>query len=311
MELIPLGTAAGKPVHARHLPSMALLTHGKIVLFDCGEGAQFQMRQARLRTSRIDTVCITHLHGDHFYGLPGLISTMTLDNRQRPLTIIAPAELPDILDRLPGTRPSERPFDVQFIRLSEKSPEEALKTDRYTIYTRPLDHRTITYGYRIQLAASPCRLDGDRAKLLGVTEPADFKALKHGQVVTTASGRIIRPEEVLSHPKPAPSFAYVTDTRPCPGGIELAENITLLVHEATYLHELLRKAISTKHTTALEAGELAREAGAQALMVFHYSSRYADPSVLAEEARTVFANSDYARELESYPISIQGQGSKE
>ena len=120
MVLIPLGTTAGKPLHARHLPSVALVINGRIVLFDCGEATQFQLLQARLRTSRIDTICITHLHGDHYYGLPGLISTMALDNRQRSLTIIGPSQLHAILDKLPGTRPSERGFDIQFVRIERR-----------------------------------------------------------------------------------------------------------------------------------------------------------------------------------------------
>ena len=307
MVLIPLGTTAGKPLHARHLPSVALVINGRIVLFDCGEATQFQLLQARLRTSRIDTICITHLHGDHYYGLPGLISTMALDNRQRSLTIIGPSQLHAILDKLPGTRPSERGFDIQFVGLSEDNCDQVLTTDQYVINVQPLDHRIATFGYRLQLAPSPPQLDGTRARALGIKEPAEFKALKQGQAVTITNGRTIHPKEVLGRPKPLASFAYVTDTRPCLGGLKLADDVTFLVHEATYLHDLLPKAISTKHTTALEAGHLANRAGAQALLLFHYSSRYSDPSVLAAEAKTVFANSDYARELESYSIEHEAQ----
>ena len=305
MELIPLGTAAGKPLHGRHLPSMALVMNGRILLFDCGEAAQFQMRQARLRTSRVETICITHLHGDHFYGLPGLITTMALNNRRRPLTIIAPEELSGILDQLPGTRATERSFDIELISLSGESCGLVFQSDLYSISSRPLDHRTDTFGYRLDQLAGPPSLDGSRAQALGVAESAEFRALSQGQAITTARGRTVRPEEVVSRPKPAPSFAYVSDTRPCQGGMELARSVTLLVHEATYLHHLLLKAKSTKHSTALEAAELARKAGAQALVVCHYSSRYSDPSVLAKEARTAFAHSDWARELERYPIEIK------
>ncbi|MDE2731678.1 MAG: ribonuclease Z [Bacteroidota bacterium] len=307
MEFIPLGTAAGKPLHGRHLPSMALVMSGRIVLFDCGEAAQLQMHKVRLRTSRVETICITHLHGDHFYGLPGLISTMALNNRHRPLTIIAPAELRGILEHLPGTRSHERSFDIELIPLTDGTHGQVFQSDRYTLLTSPLEHRTDTFGYRLEQAADPPGLDGARAQALGVSEPAEFRALSQGHRVTTAPGRTIKPEEVLRSPQPAPSFAYVSDTRPCPGGLELARRATLLVHEATYLHNLLPKAISTKHSTALEAAELAREADAQALVVCHYSSRYQDPSVLADEARTAFAHSDWARELERYPVAVHSR----
>ena len=302
MELIPLGTAAGKPIHGRHLPSMALVINGRIILFDCGEAAQFQLLQARLRSSRIDVICITHLHGDHFYGLPGLISTMALNDRQHPLTIIGPEDLAGILDQLPGTRANERSYDIRFIGLSGEGMNEALRTENYFIKTRPLEHRTVTFGYRVQLVAGRERLDGNRAKSLGIKEPEEFRALKQGRAVTMASGRTIHPEDVSSSPKPTASIAYVSDTRPCVGGLELAQDVSLLIHEATYLHKLLHKAKITKHTTAIEAADLAKKAGARNLLLTHYSSRYPNPDILAAEAKTVFENSDIARELEIYPI---------
>lgn len=302
MELIPLGTAAGKPTHGRHLPSMALVINGRIILFDCGEAAQFQLLRARLRSSRIDVVCITHLHGDHFYGLPGLISTMALNDRQRPLTIIGPNDLAGILKQLPGTRSNERSYNIRFIGLSGAGMNEALRTENYCIRTRPLEHRTVTFGYRVQMAADRERLYGNRAKSLGITEPEQFIALKRGRAVTTVSGRIVHPEEVSGTPQPTASIAYVSDTRPCLGGLELAQDATLLIHEATYLHALLHKARTTKHTTAIEAAELAKKAGVGNLLLTHFSSRYPNPDILAAEAKTIFENSDFARELEIYPV---------
>ena len=305
MVLIPLGTAAGKPMYGRHLPAMALVLEGRIVLFDCGEATQFQMRKARLRTSRVDVICITHLHGDHFYGLPGLITTMALDNRQKPLTIIAPDDLSGILDMLPGTRPHERSFEIRFKGMNNDCDQAHFDLEGFTVTARPLEHRTLTFGYRLEAFLRPGRLDGHRARALGVQETEDFMSLAQGKAITIANGRTIRPEEVQTISQPPVVLAYVTDTRPCTGGLELARGATLLVHEATYLHELLPKAISTRHTTALEGAELAKEAGAQALLVFHSSSRYADTEVLAVEARSVFPRSDVAQELKRYRVEHQ------
>lgn len=307
-EIIPLGTASAIPTRNRHLSSTALVRGRDTLLFDCGEGTQMQLIHAGLRHSRISAIFITHLHGDHFFGLLGLLSTLSLLNRENTLILIGPEGLKPFVQSLPGlSETGTLTFPVEFVELPENLEYEiVLETKEYLVEARPVEHRIFTVGYRYQEKPKPGRLNVERANELGVTDFVHYRMLKEGQPVTLENGRTVFPEEVLGETRPGVSFAYVTDTRPCKGGRDLAEQVDLLHHEATFTQDLSERASETGHSTALEAAKIAREAGASKLLISHFSARYTDVTPLIEEARTVFEHTEAAVELSRYRLDSEG-----
>jgi ribonuclease Z len=301
-DIIPLGTASAIPAHGRHLSACALQHEGRILLFDCGEGTQYQLQRAGLRRSRIEAVFITHFHGDHLYGLPGVVTTFALLERTEPLTIVGPKGMSTVLQSLPGLKSDWLPFDVRYVELEEDF-EHALvyETDDFTVEARPLDHRVFAAGFRFETKPRPGRVDAERARALGLAGP-QIGALVRGETVTTDAGRVVRPEEIQGPARPGVSFAYCLDTAPCDGARRLAEGADLVLHDATFGEELRDRAEETGHSTARQAAEIARDAGAKRLLLTHFSARYESPEPLVAEARRVFENTDAAREVETYRL---------
>lgn len=302
-ELIPLGTASAIPAHGRHLSALALQRQGTVLLFDCGEGTQFQLIRAGLKRSRIDAIFVTHFHGDHFYGLMGLLSTMALLHRTEPLTVVAPEGLEAILRALPGLANDGLPFEVRYVEIAEGCEHAIVaETDVYTVEARSLQHRVFTIGYRYQEKPRPGNLDVEKAQALGITDYRHYRDLKAGKAITLADGRTVRPDEVVGPPQPGGSFAYVTDTEPCEAGVTLARAVDVLYHDATFGQDVQHRAVATGHSTARDAAEVARRAGARKLLLGHFSARYQTLDTLVEEARAVFQNTEAAEELKRYVL---------
>ncbi len=302
-EVIPLGTASAIPTRDRHLSSTAVRCDGSMMLFDCGEGTQFRLIQAGLKRSRIDAIFITHLHGDHYFGLMGMLSTLALLKREAPLTLVGPAGIEALMETLPGARADELTFPIDYVALWDDLRHAVVfETDAYTVEARPVDHRVFTVGYRFQEKTRPGRLDVEHARALGVTDYRHYRALKAGQAVTLDDGRLVRPEAVVGPPRPGQAFAYVTDTRPCEAAVTLARDAALLYHEATFGDDLPERAVETGHSTARQAADVARRAQVKKLILGHFSARYKDVSGLVEQARSVFQNTEAAEELKRYKI---------
>ncbi len=301
MELIPLGTSSATIVKERGLSAYALRHRGNVLLFDCGDGTQFRLLRAGIRRHRIRAVFISHLHGDHYLGLFGLLISMSLERRELPLTIAAPDKLSDIIHALPGLHPDQIHFPIEHVRLDEGSAlEEVYQQHGLQVHAQPLDHGEFCLGYRAEGKDNPERIDGELARTLGVDRQEQFQRLAEGQTVEIASGQAISPEQVKR--KTGSVFAYVTDTRPCQAGIDLARNADLLVHEATFSQQDSERASVTGHSTAFEAAQQAKIAGTKKLLLTHFSSRYPDVNLLREEAQAVFPNSDVAQEYCTYPV---------
>jgi ribonuclease Z len=303
--VIPLGTAGAIPTRERHLSAMAVERKGRVMLFDCGEGAQYRLLHAGLNRARVDAVFITHLHGDHLYGLPGLAATIGQLQRTEPMTVVGPVGLQRFLSAAAGVSAQEIPYGLEIVEVDPGAMDGAqtvLEADEWTVEARPLKHRVPAVGYRLEERPRKGRFDPERARELGVTDPRDFGRLHDGETVTTADGATVRPEQVVGPERPGISLAYCTDTRPCDGARRLGGGASLLVHEATFLHELLDQAKKTGHSTAREAAEIARDAGAERLLLTHLSARYEDAAPLVEEARTIFPNTDAAEELRRYTL---------
>jgi ribonuclease Z len=232
-----------------------------------------------------------------------------MQQRENPLVLIAPAPLEEVLALLPGIGTERRPFEIDFRaieshftsgRVYRNAPETSVGTGGFSITAAALDHTVTAYGFRLQADDRPGNLDVEKAVGLGVTEHDDYRALKSGKSVQATDGRIILPPDVVSPPVSGSSFAYVSDSRPCAAATELASEVDLLYHEATFGEDDRERALATGHSTAREAGEVAARASARRLVLGHFSARYPDAEVLADEARAVFPRVESAKELERY-----------
>lgn len=300
-DIIPLGTAAAVPTPDRHLSAVAIERKGRVLLFDCGEGTQVRFLDVGLNRARVDAIFVTHLHGDHWFGLPGLLSTMALLQRTDPVTVVGPVGLHDRLDALAEIR--SLPYPLRTVALPPDVPvDDVYVTDDFAVDACPLQHRVPAHGFRLQEHSRRGRFQPERARALGVTDPNDFGRLAEGTSVTTEDGTIVPPNQVLGPEREGLAVAYVTDTEPCNGGRALAHEADLLYHEATFLREHVARARTTGHSTAREAATIARNAHCQRLLLGHISARYATVGPLVEEAQAVFPNSDAAREGHRYTL---------
>jgi len=302
-DVIPLGTASAIPTRDRHLSALAVERKGRILLFDCGEGTQYRLLHADLNRARIDAIFVTHLHGDHCYGLPGLLSTLSLQQRTDPVTLVLPSGGRAMLEAIPGAAPADLSFPVRITEVEESLTGGAVyETDELTVTARPLAHRAFAMGFRLEEQTRPGRFRPERARELGVPEGPAFARLQDGDPVTLDDGTTVHPEQVLGPRRPGVALAYVTDTRPCDGGRTLADGVDLLYHDATFADALHARAVETGHSTAREAATVARDAGVGRLLLGHLSARYDDPAPLAAEAQAVFPRAEVAEELRRYVL---------
>lgn len=302
MKIIPLGTSSGKPTLRRNVSALAVVGEGEWWLFDCGEGTQTQIARAGISPQKLAGVFISHLHGDHFNGLPGLLSTMSLDQREKELTLVGPAGIGEYLTLLAKLKICHvnfplklREFDARHFAAREQ--EMVYESARFTVTTRPLDHRVFALGYRLEEKTKPGRFNLERAKELGVPAGPLYSRLQSGHSITLDDGRVIHSSEVLGPPRPGKVVSYCLDTRPCANAVKLSENADWAVHEATFTEELIEEATYFGHSTAIQAAEMAVEARARRLLITHFSSRFPDARPLLEEARSVFPETYAAEDL--------------
>ena len=298
MRVIPLGTSSGKPTLKRNVSALAVAREAEWLLFDCGEGTQMQITRAGLSPSRLSAVFITHLHGDHFNGLPGLLSTMGLDRRTRGLGLTGPQGIREYLDMLERLRVAFLTYPVelrQFNSLAESTV--VYETAEYSVSALALDHRLFALGYRIDERPRPGRFNVEQARKLGVPEGPLWGRLQSGEDVRLVDNSIVRSSDVMGAARPGKSVAYCLDTRPCAMAVQLARNVDLLIHEATYTDEFASEAQQYGHSTAAQAARTARDAGARRLLITHFSTRFPDPTPLLQEARAIFPDTILAEDL--------------
>lgn len=277
-----LGTSASAPTRDRGLPAVFLEFRGKGFLFDVGEGTQRQFMRYGRSVMKVDHIFISHCHGDHVFGLPGFLSTLSLYGRNRPVHIWAPLRQIPYIEGLLNSVPMGLDYSIVFHGVSEG---EILHTEDYSVYAYPLDHTTDCCAYVFEEAG---RVKADKAKVreLGIEGPL-VRELKAGNPVSWR-GKVVRPEDLV-YSVPGRKIVYAVDTRPLIH--DYARGATVLIHDSTFSHSDSALAIEKKHSTAREAAELARELGVSQLVLFHFSTRVKDASLLEREAREVFEGS--------------------
>ncbi len=289
MIIVPLGVASATPTATRHLPSVGLWREGSVYLFDCGESTQMSMLQGGLKRSQIECIFISHFDTDHYSGLIGLLSTLQLQRREKPITLVGPEGLREYVEWNFNFVEVELQFEVNYVEVSEGFEEErVIDEEGFYVVARPLNHTKFCIGYRFQEKDSPGKVDAEKAREKGVSEDWQYKQLKDGEDVELDDGTVVKSIDIVGHPRPGDSFAYVTDTRYAPNSVKLAKNTNILFHEATFAEALSDKADETGHSTAKVAARVANEAKTKLLVITHFSARYTNQYTLLREARDDF-----------------------
>ncbi len=294
------GTGGSLPTQRRGLPALLVRRGGDRILVDCGEGTQRQLLRS-IGLTDLDEIFITHLHADHWLGLPGMLKTFDLRDRERPLRVHGPRGLRDLIDgvmRYAGATS----YDLY---VEELDDGRVLERDGYEIEAVAVSHRGAALGYVFHEYDRPGIFDPDRARAAGLTEGPDFGRVQRGETVDGVS-----PEMVMGPARPGRKLAISGDTRPCEALREAAYRSDLLIHEATFAIEDAERAHQTGHSTATQAAWIAREAEVKLLALNHFSIRY-PVRVLRDEAREIFANTVVPRDFDSIEIPFAERGEPE
>jgi ribonuclease Z len=271
-------------------------------LIDCGEGTQVQLRKAKAKFSKINHIFISHLHGDHVFGLPGLISSFRLLGRETPLHVYGPKGIKEMMETIFRITETHQGFEVVFHELSSKKSEKVFEDNRVEVFTIPLDHRIYCNGYLFKEKPKERHLNMQEISKYPEIEICDYHNLKRGKDIQLSDGYILKNENLTKPAEPSVSYAFCSDTRYLESIIPIIKNVDVLYHEATFLHDLKKMADYTGHTTALEAAKIARKANVKKLILGHFSNRYNDLSVFLNEACEIFPETYLPEQLEAVKI---------
>ena len=298
-----LGTSASRPTVERNVASVAVVREGETLLFDCGEGTQRQMMRYGVSFALQD-IFFTHMHADHVLGVTGLLRTLQLQGRAEPMRLWGPRGAARVLRHGAGFGVERLGFPLQ---IAELEPDAPLARDGYAIVPFPVDHHGASaYGYALVESTRLGRFNPERARELGIPEGPQWGLLHRGQAVTLADGRVVEPADLVGPTRTGRRIAITGDTRPCDATVAAAAGADLLVHEATFSTEEGERAVETGHSTAREAAEVARRAGARRLVLTHISARYSrDAAELEREARDVFGDTIVGRDGAEFDVPFR------
>lgn len=290
MELTILGCNSALPISDRMPSAQVLSIGGRVFLIDCAEGTQFQLRRMHINFMRIDFVCISHLHGDHVFGLIGLISTMSLLNRTTPLTIIADPRYEAMLQQQIDFFCDNISFEINFIPLHYELPQIALNIKGVSVQSVPLKHRIPTCGFIFREQPKEPNIKKNAIFKYGLSIP-DIVNIKNGRPwIDPVTGEVVPREQLVIDPAPPKSYAYISDTAYKPDIVPYIDGVSLLYHESTFASDNEELAKKTHHSTATQAATIAHRANVGRLLLGHYSSRYRETDIFEQEAQTVFPN---------------------
>ena len=279
MDFVFLGTGAGVPAKARNVSAIALELleeRGVVWLFDCGEATQHQILKTSVKPRRIEKIFITHLHGDHIFGLPGLLSSRSFQGGTDDLTVYGPKGIADYIQTSLSISGTHLKYSLSVVEIEEGI---VFEDDQFTVSALALDHGILSYGYRIVEKDRPGTLLVDKLRDEGVAPGPIFKAIKNGENVTLEDGRVLFGTDYLSEPNKGRILTILGDTRTCEQSIQLAKNADYLVHEATFSRDEGEMAFDYFHSTTTQAAETAKLAGARHLILTHISARYMGESL--------------------------------
>ena len=289
MKLSILGCYSATPRIIAHTTSQVLQTRGHLFLIDCGEGTQVELRRHKIKFNQIKHVFISHLHGDHYFGLIGLISTFRLLTRETDLHIYGPKGLKEIITLQLKLSNSWTNFKLIFHELSSKESELIFEDDKVSVHTIPLDHRVYTNGFIFKEKPFERKLDIEKAKALNI-DKAYFRKLKQGADVVNEDDEVIENSAVTLDGKQPKSYAFCSDTAYKEDIIPILKDVDVLYHESTFLEDHEHLCVKTKHSTAKQAATIALKANAKHLILGHYSTRYGGLEGFKSEAETVFSD---------------------
>lgn len=295
LDILFLGTGAAVPSRDRTTSALAVRSGRDIVLLDCGEGTQRQLMVSPFSFMKIRAILITHMHGDHVLGLPGLLQTMGLSGRKDPLTVYGPSCLEGYIRSAMDATEGDTGYELSFETVEDGGRYAIGDLTAIAFCT---DHGTESFGYVIREADLPGKLDRAKALSLGLEEGPDLARIKNGETV-----RGVEPSQVMGEPRKGLSMAYTGDTRPCPAIPLAAKGVDVLVHEATYMSSEAGLADEHAHSTVGQAADDARAAGARYLILTHISNRYREREGLEAEARALFPDSFVAEDMRMFSVT--------
>lgn len=300
IQLTILGCHSATPRVNAHPTAQYLEINNRHFLIDCGEGTQRQMRKYKVGFSKINHIFISHLHGDHFFGLIGLISTYGILNREKDLHIFGPKGIKKITEMQLKISGSHVKYNLIFHELTSTKSELIFEDDKVEVRTIPLHHRVYTNGYLFTEKPKALKLHIDNIKNYDEIDTCDYHNIKAGKDFTLSTGEIVPNSELTLPPTKPLSYAFCSDTKYKPNIVPIIKNVDLLYHEATFLKDREDLCERTKHSTAEQAATIARDAKAGKLIVGHYSSRYQNIEDFKTEAQTVFSNVELAETGKRY-----------
>lgn len=301
-EVTILGSSSATPIYNRNPTAQVLNINEKLYLIDCAEGTQQQMLRFDVKASRIDHIFISHLHGDHYLGLVGLLSSMHLNGRTKPLMLFCPPALKEIIDLQLKYSETTLHYPLQYVFTSTDSKQVILDNQDIIVETIPLDHRIPCTGFMFRQKKRMRKLIMDRIEELDV--PVQYyTALKKGRDYEAPDGTVHKNDTLTKDSDEPKSYAYCSDTLYNPKYFDQINSATLLYHEATFLNDMLDRANQTHHTTALQAAQVATITNAGRLLIGHFSARYKSLNELLDEAQSIFPDTDLATEGKTFVIS--------
>lgn len=295
MNITILGCHSATPTANAHPSSQVLEMKGHLFLIDCGEGTQMQLRKYRVKFSRIRHIFISHLHGDHFFGLPGLISTFLLLGREAELHVYGPKGIKEAILLLLKLGKAYTNYPLYFHELEGASPKIIFEDEKVSVETIPLKHRVYTNGFLFKEKTDDRKLNVEAARSFNI-DLSYYNKIKQGFDIENKDGILIPNKEITFDPPPPKSYAYCSDTAYNPEMVSQIENATVLYHESTFLEEHRHLCEKTKHSTAKEAADIALKANVGTLILGHYSGRYGNLDLFKEEAQEIFENVELAED---------------
>ncbi len=296
-----LGASSAKPTAGRHPSSQILNIHEQYYMVDAGEGCQKQLFRYGINPLKIRAVFISHLHGDHVFGLFPMLSTLGLYGRKTSLKIYAPRPFGEILESHIRFFDSDLPYPVEWVEVDTTKHAMIFENRSIEVWSVPLRHRVPTSGYIFREKAPDLNVDKFKIEKYGLGI-AQITAAKRGEDITLDSGEVIANDQITYTPHQPRSYAYLSDTNFSAKAASLCKGVTMIYHEATYDHSMRKVAKERGHATTTEAAKCALQAEAQRLIIGHFSTRYKDLQPLLEEARETFPNTDLAIEGETFQI---------